>query len=187
MGMRSILFILAHPHLRESRANRIIFERVRSLPNLEAHQLYEVYPEFHIDVAAEKKRLDRADIIVLQHPLYWYSMPPLLKLWFDVVLEYGYAYGPGGRALQGKSLLLSLTIGGAATSYQTGGENFFPLQAFLPPYEQTARLCGLKWVEPSLLYAAMRSSSDAIEAHAEALRERLVALSNPNFSNEVKA
>ena len=40
--------------------------------------------------------------IVLQHPLYWYSVPGLLKHWFDKVLARGFAYGAGGRELVGK-------------------------------------------------------------------------------------
>lgn len=182
--MKKILFLLAHPNLQDSRANRIITQRVRSLPNLTVRPLYDLYPEFFIDVAAEQKLLNEHDIVVLQHPFYWYSMPPLLKLWLDVVLEYGYAYGPGADALKGKKLLLSVTLGGAKEYYRHGAQNGFPVEAFFPMYQQTAQLCGLEWLEPSVLFAALSGGDDSIEAHAETLRERLVALSNPLFSPE---
>ena len=57
--------------------------------------MYEKYPDFNIDVDYEKKLLEKNQIIIWQHPFYWYSAPPLLKQWIDLVLEFGWAYGPG--------------------------------------------------------------------------------------------
>ncbi len=61
-------------------------------------------PDFNIDINAEQRALERADLVVLQHPMQWYSFPPLLKLWIDKVLEHGWAYGHDGNALVGKRL-----------------------------------------------------------------------------------
>jgi glutathione-regulated potassium-efflux system ancillary protein KefF len=78
---------------------------------VEIRSLYHLYPDFNIDIAAEQEALSRAELVVWQHPMQWYSVPPLLKLWIDKVLAHGWAYGHGARALQGKSLLWAVTTG----------------------------------------------------------------------------
>lgn len=47
------------------------------------------------DVAAEQARIDRADALVLVYPVYWWSMPGLLKGWIDRVFANGWAYDEG--------------------------------------------------------------------------------------------
>ena len=58
--------------------------------------MYQLYPNFDIDVKTEQKILEVSDRIVLQFPIYWYQTPALMKQWFDVVFEYGWAYGSTG-------------------------------------------------------------------------------------------
>src|SRR5688572_32930914 len=106
-----ILLVHAHPYPGRSRAGSVLLEAVRDLPGLELHMLYDRYPDFAIDVEAEQEALGRARVVVWQHPLYWYSVPPLLKLWFDKVLTLGWAYGPGGTALHGKTVQWVVTTG----------------------------------------------------------------------------
>ncbi len=175
--MKKILCLYAHPNPQRSRANRKIVESLTPLANLSFRPLYELYPEFYIDVKREQQLLQEHDLIFFQHPFYWYSMPPLLKLWMDSVLEFDFAYGPKGRALVGKDFLLSITTGGPLDSYAPSGYNRFPLSAFFPPYEQTARLCGMQWHEPLVLHHSTRVSEDTLLQHAESVRQRLVQLS----------
>ena len=61
------------------------------------HDLYELYPDFDVQVEQEQELLISHDMIILQHPFYWYSCPPLLKQWIDLVLEHGWAYGKEGE------------------------------------------------------------------------------------------
>jgi putative NADPH-quinone reductase len=184
--MKKILCLYAHPSPNASIANRAVVEAIRGMPNLELKDLYALYPEFSIDVKSEKKALAAADIILFQHPLFWYGMPPLLKLWIDMVLELGFAYGPGGTALRGKIFQLSITIGGAEDAYRPGGSNHFPIEAFFPAYEQTAKLCGMKWQKPLRLFHAHNRSRDELEAHGESVRIHLNSLANPKFHMEEK-
>jgi len=97
-----ILIIYAHPYPRHSHANKRMLEQARTLDGVEVRSLYQLYPDFNIDIAAEQEAISRADLVVWQHPLQWYSVPPLLKLWMDKVLTHGWAYGEGGTALHGK-------------------------------------------------------------------------------------
>ena len=63
------------------------------------------------DVPAEQSALRAAERVVWQCPLYWYSVPALLSLWFEKVLAHGWAYGSGGDALKGKRALWVTTTG----------------------------------------------------------------------------
>ena len=165
--------VAAHPNWRESRVNRRLLEAARSVPGVLVRDLYAAYADYDIDVAAEQEQAAAAGLIVLLHPVQWYWMPALLKLWLDEVLTHGWAYGHGGHALQGKDLWLVATTGGAEASYHPQGYNRYFFDAFLPPYEQTATLCGMRFLPPLLLHGAHRASHEAVAAHAQVFRERL--------------
>jgi len=165
--------LAAHPHWRESRVNRRLLEAARSVPGIDVQDLYGAYPDYDIDVAAEQRRLAAAPMLVLLHPIQWYSMPALMKLWLDEVLTHGWAYGHGGTALQGKDLWLVATTGGSETSYHPQGYNRFFFDAFLPPYEQTAALCGMRFLPPLLLHGAHRVAEEEIVRHVDVFAQRL--------------
>jgi glutathione-regulated potassium-efflux system ancillary protein KefF len=100
-------------------------------------------------------------------------MPALLKLWMDEVLSYGWAYGPGGTALQGKDLWLVATTGGPESSYHPQSYNRYFFDAFMPPYEQTAALCGMRFLPPLMLHGARRASAETIAQHVDVFADRL--------------
>lgn len=168
-----IYLIAAHPNWRDSRVNRRLLERARTVDAVDINDLYSRYPDYCIDVAAEQARLAAAQLIVLLHPIHWYSMPALQKLWLDDVLSYGWAYGAGGQALRGKDLWLVASTGGAESSYHPQGYNRYFFDAFLPPYEQTAALCGMRFLPPMLLHGANSVTELEIGQHAETFRQRL--------------
>lgn len=173
---RSPAYVLAaHPNWRESRVNRLLLERARAVGNATVRDLYGTYPDYDIDVPAEQAAVEAAALVVLLHPIQWYSMPSLMKLWLDEVLRHGWAYGHGGTALQGKDLWLVATTGGAETSYHPQGYNRFFFDAFLPPYEQTAYLCGMRFLPPLLLHGAHRASGQEIASHVQVFGDRLAS------------
>ena len=174
--MKKILVNFAHPFPEKSRANCVILERLKSLPGLLVNDLYEKYPYFDVDVQQEQELLEAHDVIVFQHPIYWYSVPPLLKMWYDEVLELGFAYGEGGDKLAGKAFQLSITAGGAIDAYSKTGFHETEIQDFFPPWRQTARLCKMVWQEPLILHNAGRATIEEIEAHAEQVRLKLSTL-----------
>lgn len=170
---RAVYVIVAHPRWRDSRVNRRLLDAARSIAGVDVNDLYSTYPDFSIDVAAEQQRVARADLIVLVHPIYWYSMPPLQKLWFDEVLTWGWAYGHDGHALAQKDLWLVPSTGGPQASYRTEGYNQHEFADFLPAYEQTARLCGMRFLPPHVFFGARRSDDAALDAHVSEFAGRL--------------
>ncbi|MGC1549718.1 MAG: NAD(P)H-dependent oxidoreductase, partial [Rhodanobacter sp.] len=98
------------------------------------------------DVAAEQAKLLWADLVIFQFPMWWFSMPAILKGWFERVYAYGFAYGVGEHSesrwgerygegmLKGKRAMLVVTTGGWADHYSERGINgpiddvLFPIQ-----------------------------------------------------------
>ncbi|HKU41597.1 MAG TPA: glutathione-regulated potassium-efflux system oxidoreductase KefF [Polyangiales bacterium] len=176
--------IFAHPYPHRSRSNRALLEAVRDVPELEVRSLYDLYPDFAIDIEAEQAALLRAEIVVWQHPFYWYSVPPLLKLWFDKVLAHGWAYGEGQRALQNKVCQWVTTTGGDPSAYRPGALHGFSFDHFVPALEQTARFCGMRWQPPLVVHGARKISDDALRELANTFRLRLEALARGELSAE---
>ena len=116
---------------------------------MEVRSLYDLYPDFDIDVQAEQAALLKAELIVWQCPFYWYGVPALVNLWFEKVLAHGWAYGEGADALSGKTVLWVPTTGGSSSAYSATGVHGHPFEAFVPAISQVARFCGMRWAEPA--------------------------------------
>ena len=175
--MADVLVLVAHPDIARSRVNRALAAQARLLPDdaVEVRDLYALYPDYLIDIEAEQAALAAARAVVWVHPVQWYAMPALMKLWVDDVLAFGWAYGPGGRALAGKCLWLVASTGGVEASYkELGDETGF--ERFLPPYRQTAAMAGLRFLDPLIFHGAHRAEAHEVHAHAHAFAQRLLAL-----------
>jgi glutathione-regulated potassium-efflux system ancillary protein KefG len=172
----AVLILFAHPAFQKSRANRVLVRAAEAMHGVTLHDLYEAYPEMHIDVAREQNLLRSHDAVVFQHPFYWYSVPAILKEWQDLVLERGFAYGAGGDVLKGKCFLPAITLGGPASSYGRDGLNHFTVRELLAPIEATVRLCGMKYLEPFTLHSADELSPEELKEAAARYCERLARL-----------
>ena len=171
-----ILILFAHPAMQKSRVNRVLITAVRDLPGVTFNDLYEAYPEFEIDVRHEQDLLLANDIIVFQHPLFWYSTPAIMKEWIDLVLEHGWAYGHEASALRGKKFLSAITTGGKEEAYQKDGFGGFTLRELLAPLEQTANLCGMDYLPPFVVHGTHLMTDDEIHRHAWDYRRAIEAL-----------
>ena len=165
MNKPRILWNIIHPDLENSRGNRILFAAIQDVENVTTNELYKQYPDGKINVKREQELLNSNDLIVFQHPFYWYSSPSLMKEWLDKVLEAGYAYPPKlGRALHGKHWLSVITTGGPDWSYRSGGYNNFTMSELLRPFQQTAYLCGMKWLPPFIVHGVLPGDYEEIKA-----------------------
>lgn len=171
-----VLVLFAHPAQHKSRVNVRLADAIQDLPSITLHNLYSAYPRFDIDVEREQALLSQHDIIVWQHPFFWYSTPAILKEWQDLVLEHGWAYGRRGKALVGKKLMCALSTGASEEAYHPQGHNRFTIRQFLAPAEQTALLCGMQFLPPFVVHATHRLSSAQIDDHAACYRQTLLAL-----------
>ena len=175
---RSILIVYAHPYPDRSRAGRALLTGVRDMEGVSVRSLYDLYPDFSIDVEVERQSLSAADVLVWQCPFYWYGMPSLMHLWIEKVLGNGWAYGQGGTAVRGKTALWVTTTGAPAEGYRRGAMHGHPFEAFVPAISQTAEFCGMKWGAPPLVvHGAHRISNDELDAAVDRYRRLLERLS----------
>lgn len=168
-----VLFLLAHPDIAASRANKAMIDLAAVTDNVIPHDLYSIYPDMFIDGAAERELLEKVSSIVVQHPIYWYAAPGLLKEWFDRTLTAGWAYGRGGNALKGKKYLVSITTGSDEDDYSTTGRHGNPVEEYLKPAQQTAAYCKMVWQEPLIFHHARSAEINTLEEHLQKLKARL--------------
>ena len=168
-----ITLIYAHPYPSVSRANAALLRAIADVPDLHVRSLYDLYPDFDIDADAERNAIEGARLVVFMHPLYWYTTTALLKHWFDVVLIRGWAYGKDARGLRGRDCLWVVTAGGDADAFDEGGRHGHPFSTFTPVVEQTARYCGMNWLDPFVIEGAHLISDADLERAARQLRQRL--------------
>lgn len=137
------LIILAHPNLATSKVNKRWHQELLQYPDqVTIHELYQVYPDWNINVAQEQQLLEAHDHIILQFPFYWYSYPPLLKKWLDDVFLYGWAYGSSGNKLNGKKIGLAIAIGNKQENYSPEGSVTFTVEQLLSPFQASMQHIG---------------------------------------------
>jgi glutathione-regulated potassium-efflux system ancillary protein KefG len=182
--MAAVLILFAHPALEKSRVHAQLIKEVNGINGVTFHDLYEAYPDYDINVQQEQALLVKHDIIIWQHPFYWYSSPAIVKQWLDLVLEHGWAYGTNGHKLAGKMIFNAITCGGPREAYSTQGRNRFEIRQLLAPFDQTAHLCGMQYLPPFVVHGTHKIGKKDIDASAAQYRTLLVALTNDKIPAE---
>lgn len=149
-------------------------------------QQEEVYASAHQgfapDVAAELHKLAWCELMIWQFPLWWFSVPAVLKGWVDRVFALGQAYGAGRfydtGVFQGKRALLSLTTGSGspAEAYQPGGLQGDLLGILRPIHRGMLQFTGFTVLAPQVVYGPARQSADERAAELAAWAARLPGL-----------
>ncbi|HCT5553327.1 NAD(P)H-dependent oxidoreductase [Acinetobacter baumannii] len=145
------LLILAHPYYTQSIANKtIVNELIKTYPDLEVRDIFQLYPDYKIDVSAEQEALLRHDTIILQYPMFWFNMPAILKLWFDEVFTYQFAYGSQGDKLKDKKVIISMTVGQKEADMVNERENL--IDSFLKAVQYSIQYTQMQLSATYLLY-----------------------------------
>jgi glutathione-regulated potassium-efflux system ancillary protein KefG len=181
---QKIAILYFHPTHHKSRINKALLKKIEDLEGITLRNMYDLYPDFHINVKQEQEMLLGHDIIIWQHPFYWYSSPSLLKEWIDLVLQHGFAYGREGTALKGKKVMSAITSGGRREVYQKGGLRNYTLPALLAPFSQTVNLCNMVYLPPFVVHGTHLLEDKAIEAAAEEYKNMILSLRDDIFSLE---
>ena len=139
------------------------------------------------DVAAEIGKLDRADLLILQYPMWWYGVPAILKGWLDRVLVYGGLYTSRMRYdagyFAGRRAMLSVTTGGMAETFAHNGRNA-DIDLLLWPTNFTLAYMGYAvlphftacGVEGGIRYSDASEIPARLEGYKDGLRRRLLTL-----------
>jgi len=123
---------------------------------------------FASDIKAEMEKIEWADLIIFQFPIWYETMPALLKAWFERVLAHGFAHNIlEGKVndqgfLKGKKAMLSFTAGSEKESFYNdiSSEDKTKL---LPPVTKALRFTGLKVIDSFAVFNAMPLSEDDAE------------------------
>ena len=173
-----ILILFAHPLFEKSNANSLLVQNIPQSEYITFHDLYQEYPDFDVSMQREQELLLMHDIIIWHHPMYWYSCPPLLKQWIDIVLEHGWAYGKEGTALKNKLLLQVVTTGGKKENYSAIGRDHFTIKQLLEPFSQTARVCNMHYLPPFVIHGTHSMDTKGYTENAQLYRQVLEYLEN---------
>lgn len=182
--MKKILILFAHPAIQKSRIHRKLGETARAVEGITFHDLYHLFPDFYIPVKREQKMLQEHDIIIFQHPLYWYSCPSLLKEWMDLVLEHNFAFGNTGDRLKGKAFLSVISTGGSSRVYNESGSRHYTIPQILAPFHQTAILCGMYYLPPFVVHGSHLLTKPGIIEYCNLYQKLLIALRDEELNPE---
>jgi NAD(P)H dehydrogenase (quinone) len=132
------------------------------------------------DISAELDKLLRAELVILNFPIYWFSMPAILKGWIDRVLVSGVCYG-GKRfydrgGLVGKKAMLAITIGGRPHMLEEGGVHGELNDMLRPILRGTLAYTGMTVLPPFVAHHVPYLSQEARAALLDQYRQRLHAL-----------
>jgi putative NADPH-quinone reductase len=172
--MKNVLVVSGHPRLDDdSVANRAIVEELAKLDEYTVDRLDALYPDFNFDVEAEQAKLVAADVIVLQYPVFWYGMPALMQKWMEDVFTHGFSHGSSGKALVGKKLVVSMTVGAPEEAY--GKDAAVRIEDLLLPAKGACALTGMEFAGYEYVCGvsyASRVDDAAREAIADAGRDQ---------------
>jgi NAD(P)H dehydrogenase (quinone) len=129
-------------------------------------------------VTDELAMMDRADLLVLQYPMWWHLPPAMLKGWFDRVLTYGEGYTSKKRweagRFVGKSAMLSVTVGTSRETYAFDGRSG-DIDLMLWPVNFSLAYVGYDVLTPFIAYgveAGLRySNPEAVEKRLRGIVE----------------
>ncbi len=120
--MKKTLVLFAHPYFEHSTTNVRLLECYDSMDHVTLRDLYEDYPDFHIQPFRERKRIVDYDRIIFHFPIIWFGLPPLLKLWIDEVFDMRWISETGLNILSGKDALIVTSVGGRELNYSKDGK-----------------------------------------------------------------
>lgn len=136
---------------------------------------------FALDVEAEIAKLEAADLMIWQFPLWWFSVPGILKGWVDKVFVFNRIYGRGRfydkGLFRGKRALLSLTTGGSGeAAYQPGGFNGDINGVLRPIQRGMLEFVGFDVLKPQIVHGPAQATEEERKAHLAAWRDRLTQI-----------
>jgi NAD(P)H dehydrogenase (quinone) len=135
---------------------------------------------FAPELQAEMDKVEWCDTLILQFPVWWLSMPAILKGWVDRVFAVGRAYG-GGRYFDrgvfcSKRAMCSVTVGGPAAAYTDVGMYGPFADMLFPIHHGILSFVGFQVIEPFVVHAPARLGDEERAAHLARYRARVLSL-----------
>jgi NAD(P)H dehydrogenase (quinone) len=140
-------------------------------------------------VAAEMEKLERADLVILRYPIWWVTMPAILKGWFDRVFVHGAMYTSKMRfdrgRFMGRRAFASISTGAPASTHGPDGRNgdtdllMWPMQhsphypgyTVPPSFYSFSIESGIQYSDPSVMAARVQGYKDGLADRLSRLDE----------------
>jgi NAD(P)H dehydrogenase (quinone) len=136
------------------------------------------HSSFAPEVQREIDRLMAADLLILQFPMWWWSMPAILKGWLDRVFAFGVTYDFGRTwncgVMHGRRAMLAFTTSGPAASFSPDGRNGDMERILWPVHGGVLALCGYDVLAPFIAHSVAFIPPEAREEQLAQYRERLL-------------
>ncbi|KAM3918230.1 NAD(P)H dehydrogenase [quinone] 1-like isoform 2-T2 [Leptodactylus fuscus] len=117
------------------------------------------------DIREEQKKVEKADLIIFQFPLYWFGLPAIMKGWVERVFSIGFAYSFQTMYSEGpfknKKALLSFTTGAPESMTSSKGINGDINVILWPMQNGILNFCGFNVLEPQISYAVAHIPEEA--------------------------
>ncbi|OUR76273.1 NADPH quinone oxidoreductase [Alphaproteobacteria bacterium 46_93_T64] len=139
------------------------------------------------DVKREVGRLQQADLIIFQFPLWWHAQPAMLKGWFDRVFVSGGLYSSTMRYnhgfFKGKKAICSVTTGAPAEMFGSG-ERGGDINVMLWAFHYSLYYMGFSVLPPFIAhgiqghgysYQSKESFEKELQKHKHNFTERLAS------------
>ncbi|MFA9560599.1 NAD(P)H-dependent oxidoreductase [Evansella sp. AB-rgal1] len=161
------LVIISHPSIdKESRLNASLKQAIVNQSDITINELYKEYPNGKINIEREQRLVEQHDRIIFQFPNYWYSYPPLLKKWFDEVLQSGWAFS-GEHKLEGKELGIAISSNALPEDYRFDGQHRFTIEQIMAPFYATSNIIRTKTLPIFNTFSELVTSEEDLQKHAE--------------------
>lgn len=171
--MKKTLVLFAHPYFEHSTTNVRLIECYEGIENITFRDLYEDYPDFHIQPFKERKRIVDFDRIIFHFPLIWFGLPPLLKLWIDEVFDIRWITEDGLNILSGKDAIIVTSVGGRHSSYTSLGKYGVSVETLLAGLRVSLNVNKIKLKKVQVIYNADDLSESQLDGYVTELSKIL--------------
>lgn len=171
------LVITSHPYPDQSRVIKALQETAGELPDVAVRNLESLYGQnlSGFDLAAEQKAHEAAERIIYMFPIHWFNLTPMLKAYLNEVWAYGWAFGPQGQALQGKTMQVVVSTGATQHTLSHQGLVQSTIEEVLTPMKASALYVGMSYLPPLAFHEALGASQKKIEGFQQRFAETLAA------------
>ena len=138
---------------------------------------------FADSIKEEMDKLVKADLFILNFPLWWSSMPAIMKGWFDKVFAFGFAYHPKDKlynsgVFKGKRAMLSITAGGSKSAYSGEGEHGDIMNTLHHINHGMLCFTGMTVLPPFIAWRAHLSTPEVLDNYLMEYKKHLENLDN---------
>jgi len=171
--LKNTLVLFAHPYFEHSTTNVRLLECYDDLDSITFRDLYQDYPDFHIQPFRERKRIVEYDRIIFHFPIIWFGLPPLLKLWIDEVFDMRWISESGINILSGKDALIITSVGGRESNYTQEGKYGTGVEELLSGLKVSLHVNNINLKKIHIIYNADNLNETELNLLSQELAETL--------------